>query len=237
MKRAAITLALLVVVGGCVDDESDTIEGSGTVATETRAVGEFDRISVEGFGRLDVEVGLQTSLSIAADDNVLPYLVTDVDGNTLRIRSREDTSFRNIEQPIFTISTPLLAGVSISGSGEATVAGLAADRFEVSISGSGDLTAADVQLVVLDVSISGSGNVRPSGVAETLSLSIAGSGHFRGADLVAAFADVDIGGSGNVVVHATESLDISIGGSGGVTYLGDPALTQSIGGSGDISRG
>lgn len=237
MKRSTIALALLVILGGCADDDADRVEGSGTMATETRTVDDFDRISVEGFGRLDVEVGPQTALSVEADDNVLPYLVTEVDGSTLRIRTREGTSFRNVEQPIYTISTPALVRVSIGGSGDVTVTGLSTDRFDLSIDGSGDFAATGVQLGTLDVAISGSGDVRPSGVVTTLEVSIAGSGHFRGADLVATDAEVDIDGSGDVVVNATATLDVSIAGSGNVTYLGDPTLTQSIGGSGDISRG
>jgi hypothetical protein len=226
-----------MLIAGCTDADTTTVEGSGNVITETRTVGDFDRISVEGLGRIDVEVGPETSLNIEAEDNVLPYLVTEVEGSTLTIGSLENTSFRSIEEPIYTITTPTLGGVSIAGSGDVTVTGSLTGSFEVSIAGSGDVTAPGIQVENLDVSISGSGHVVPSGAAAALDVSIEGSGHFRGEDLVAVDAEVDVNGSGNVVVNATETLDVSINGSGNVTYLGDATLTQSISGSGSISRG
>jgi hypothetical protein len=230
-------LGLLTVIAGCTDADRVVVEGSRNVVTETRTVGDFERISVEGFGHLDVEVGPNTSLSIEAEDNVLPHLITEVQGATLIVTSRPNASFQNVEEPVYTITTPALAKVTIAGSGSVTVAGLLTQSFEVTIAGSGDLVAPGVQLDSFDVSIGGSGFVTTSGVVESVDVSIEGSGRFGGADLVAADVEVTVSGSGNVVVNATDNLGVTISGSGNVTYLGDATLTQSISGSGTVSRG
>jgi hypothetical protein len=214
----AILVFLLFLLAACSDDgDGDAIRGSGTMITETRAVSGFDQISLEGFGEVIVEVGPVESLTIEAEDNVMPYLVTETDGRTLEIKTKDDTSFRDIEGPVYTITVPHLVTVSIAGSGIVTATGIDTDSFEVSISGSGD--------------------VAPVGSVASLTVSIGGSGDFRGEELVATDAKVSIGGSGSVLVNATDTLDVTIGGSGDVTYLGDPALTLSIGGSGTVTAG
>ncbi|MEE9582459.1 MAG: head GIN domain-containing protein [Acidimicrobiia bacterium] len=215
---AATFVALLLFVTACSGDgDDDAIRGSGTLIIETRTVGGFDQISLEGFGEVIVEVGPAESLTIKAEDNVMPYLVTETDGRTLEIKVKDGTSFRGIEGPVYTITLPDLVTVSISGSGNVTAIGVDTDSFEVSIAGSG--------------------NVDFAGSVDALTVSIAGSGDFRGEELVAAEAAVSIGGSGSVLVNATDNLDVTIGGSGDVTYLGSPTLTMSIGGSGTVKAG
>jgi hypothetical protein len=206
-----------MIIAGCSDGDTTRVEGSGNVITETRPVGDFDRISVEGFGLLNVQVGPATSLSVDAEDNVLPHLVTNVEGDTLTVGSSPDVSFSSVEEPVYTITTPALVSVSIAGSGDVTATGIQTGSFEVSISGSGD--------------------VEPAGVTSALDVSIDGSGDFRGEGLVAETAEVDVNGSGRALVNATDSRDASVNGSGRVTYLGDPTLTESVSGSGSITPG
>ena len=218
MRSRMAILALVVAAAGCGDDlGSERVEGSGTMTSEIREVGGFDRIAVQGFGRVNVEVGPAVSLTVAAEDNVLPLLVSEVDGSTLRLATEPNTSFRNIEEPVYTVTVPALVGVSISGSGDVTVTGLSDDTFTVQISGSGD--------------------IHPTGRVDSLDVSINGSGSFHGENLTVADAAIDVSGSGSVVVNASDTLDVSIGGSGSVRYLGDPTVSQSIGGSGSVERG
>jgi hypothetical protein len=206
------------VAAACTDGlGGERVEGSGNVVSETREVGDFDRIAVESFGTVNVEVGPAASLTVEAEDNVLPLLVTEVDGSTLRLGSEPNTSFRDVEEPVYTITVPSLEEVSISGSGDVTVTGLSNDTFAATISGSGD--------------------IRPAGEAVSLDVSISGSGAFHGEGLAVADAEVDVSGSGSVVVDAADSLDVSISGSGDVRYLGDPVVGRSVSGSGSIERG
>jgi len=217
MRHRIVVLSVLVLVSACIDGDDSGIEGSGNVIVEAREVGDFDRISVEGFGVVRVEVGPAPSLTVEAEDNVVPLLVTEVEGTTLELKVKPGTSFRHVEEPLYTITTPTLAGVSISGSGDVTITGLDSESFDAAISGSGD--------------------IRPSGTTSSLDVSIGGSGAFHGGDLVATSAEVSVSGSGSVVVEATDTLDVAISGSGDVRYLGDPVLTPSISGSGSIERG
>lgn len=223
-KRPWLVFAVLVIaaigLSACInvdvdgDDGGDSVGGSGDLVTESREVSGFDEIAVFGSGEVVVDVTGTESLSIEAEDNIMPLLTTEVRNSVLELEVEGNVSpTRDIT---YTITAATLTGVSIAGSGDVTATGVESDEFGVEIAGSGD--------------------VSPVGTAGALSIEIAGSGRFQGEDLVAATATVDVAGSGDVVVNATDELAVDIAGSGSVVYLGNPTVDQSVSGSGEVSQ-
>lgn len=210
----AVALVAAAAVAACDDDGAAATAGSGNVVTETRDVSGFEEIDVRGSGEVVVDVTGTESLTVEADDNILPLLETEVHGGVLvlSVESNIDPTVG----PKYTITAATLQGVSIAGSGDVTASAVDVDRLEVDIAGSGD--------------------VSPTGTAGELLVSIAGSGRYQGEDLVAATGSVNVSGSGNAVVNVTDELDVDIAGSGNVEYMGSPTLTQSISGSGEVSQ-
>ena len=208
---AAVLAALSVPACGT---DAVGVRGSGNVITESRDVSGFDEIVVLGSGEIVVDIDGTESLTIEAEDNIIPLLTTEVSGGRLELSVESNTS-PTVEVK-YSITAAALVGVSIAGSGDVTVIDIDADSF--------------------DVEISGSGRVEPAGTAGWLVVDISGSGKYVGAGLAAAAGTVDISGSGNAVVNVTDDLDVDISGSGNVEYLGDPSLTSSISGSGDIQQ-
>jgi hypothetical protein len=214
--RAGSVLALCAVAA-CGSDSatSDTVRGSGTIVTEAREVEGFSEIRLEGSGDVLVDVGSSESLTIEADDNLLPLISTEVRGSRLVIdHERELSPTADIVYRIEAI-----------------------DFDGVAIAGSADVVAPDVDCGVFSVSVAGSGSLDLDGVCEGLEVDIAGSGDLDAGGLVVDRAAISIAGSGDVVVNATEELRVSIAGSGDVVYLGDPVTEVDIGGSGEVRRG
>ncbi len=189
--------------------------GSGNVVTESREVNGFNEIVLEGSGRVIVEVTGTESLSIEAEDNIIPLLETEVRNGRLRLGSK--SSISPTTEIIFTITAASLAGVVISGSGNVAVTGVDSIDFIVEIGGSGNVETA--------------GNV-----SDTLSVSISGSGGYDGEGLVAADGNVNVDGSGNAVVHVTDNLEISLSGSGNIEYIGAPNVNVDKSGSGSVTQ-
>ena len=217
-SRRFLTVVAVLVVGlvltGCDDDLlGDGVRGSGNVVTESRVVSGFDEIVLLGSGDVIVSVTGTESLTIEAEDNILPLLTSEVRDGRLELGS--DSSFSTSEGITYTITAADFDGLTIRGSADVVASGIDSDSFDATVTGSGDIDAA--------------------GTTEDLTVRISGSGDFRGVDLTATTADVDISGSGSVVVNASDELDVSIRGSGDVEYIGNPALTQNITGSGSIS--
>ncbi len=210
--------ALVVTLSTVSCDEDDLVDvrGSGHVITETREVSGFDEVVLSGFGKVVVDVTGSESLTIEAEDNVMPLLTSRVVSGRLELGA-EQNRFQRLSPTrdvLFRITATELVGVAVRGSGDVTVSGLRTDSFSVSISGSG--------------------NVAPVGTCDVLGVEISGSGDFDGRDLTARAGSVSVAGSGNAVVHATAELNVSVSGSGNVEYIGSPSLEQSISGSGEV---
>jgi len=233
-----VVLAVALVATGCISMSGrTTIEGSGVAATETRTISEFTGIAIEGSGKAIVHFGEEPSIVVDADDNLLAYIETEVEGGTLHLRLRHPekrVSFRARSPLRFTITTPSINAFSIAGSGSANCADLNTEEFTIDIAGSGRVVLDDMMCGVLEINIAGSGDVRMSGVAETQSIDIAGSGDVAAGDLRTEKTRIDIAGSGDVTVWATERLRVSVAGSGDVRYYGSPSLSKSVDGVGKI---
>lgn len=215
MVVGGAVLLLLLFVTAC-DDVLDAggVRGSGDVITESREVSGFSEIAVLGSGVVVVEVDGTESLTIEAENNIMPLLTTEVRNGRLELGPK--SSISPTRQITYTISAAALEGVSISGSGDISATGVDADSFTVEISGSG--------------------RVEPTGTTTELTVEIAGSGDYEGEGLVAQLGEVTVSGSGNVFVNVTDQLDVTISGSGDVRYMGSPSVSSSISGSGEMSQ-
>lgn len=188
--------------------------GSGNVIIESRTVTDFDEIVLSSSGRVIVDVNGVESLTIEAEDNIMPLLTTEVHNGRLELGTKSNIS--PTVTVVYTISAATLDGVSVSGSGDITAVGIDSESFKAEISGSG--------------------LIEPAGTSDALDVEISGSGRYAGANLAAVVATVDVSGSGRAEVNATDELDADVSGSGTVEYIGDPTLDSSISGSGDISQ-
>jgi hypothetical protein len=188
--------------------------GSGTVITESRTVNDFSEIALSGSGEVVVDVNGTESLTITAEDNILPLLTTEVRSGRLELSTR--SSISPTVTIVYTISAAVLNGVSIDGSGDITATGITADSF--------------------DAEISGSGQIEVAGTADELTVDISGSGRFEGEALVTATGTADVSGSGHAIVNVSDNLNADVSGSGTVEYIGNPNLNSAISGSGDIRR-
>ena len=214
---SVVGLTLVIAISlGCVRwDNKDQIQGSGVAKTEQRDVEKFEELSLMGGMDAVVTIGDQQSVTIEADDNVLPIIETKVEDGKLIVEPTE--GYHAKTQVKLTITVPQLKGVAINGSGDVDVNGLnGASSFAVAINGSGDVTA--------------------KGTADAVSVAVRGSGDVKLQDLQAKNGKVAVAGSGDVTVNATDKLDVSVAGSGDVKYMGSPKITKSIAGSGSVRK-
>src|SRR5262245_36154117 len=66
-----------------VGSARETVKGSGVVATEVRPVEPFTAISLLGPGHVVIERTGTESVTVMADDNLLPLIKSEVRGGTL----------------------------------------------------------------------------------------------------------------------------------------------------------
>lgn len=211
-----------------------TISGNGVIVSESRAASNFNAVSISGAGRAVITQGDVESLEIEADENLLPYIQSEVHGGELRIWTRRG-NLRFSKPPVYTLAIRGLDRLRLSGSLRAEFDRLESERFNGGVSGSGSITFGSLEAQSVDLGISGSGSIAiAEGSAESLDLNVSGSGDLRAPDFRAENVAVSISGSGNARVWAVDSLDAHVSGSGDIQYKGTPRVSSSVSGSGRI---
>jgi hypothetical protein len=215
------------------------VAGSGVVETETREVSAFQAISVDYPANITIRQGDSESVSIEADDNLLPQLVADVRNGTLYLENNEQ-NWRDRVSPSklvqVEISVVELNQVHFPTAGKMLIKELQTDSLDISVSGAGDLTLSELDAESLDFSLSGAGSVDADGTAKKLQLRISGLGSFNGGDLSSQEADVRISGAGSATVRVEEVLDANISGAGSINYYGDPSVNENVSGVGSVRK-
>ncbi|MFB3881505.1 MAG: head GIN domain-containing protein [Armatimonadota bacterium] len=212
-------------------------KGSGHVVTEVRSVSGFDRVAVSGPGTLVLVRGNGESLSVEAEDNVLPEIETKVEDGRLEIGFRRwwPRGIRPTKSIRYQLTARSISAVSTSGSVAVKGGELRGEEVSVSTSGSSEVDL-EVEAKSLQAAISGSGTFRLKGSVDDQSTRISGSGTYLARDLQSKRASVRVSGSGRAEVAASQELSVVISGSGDVAYWGDPVVTRSVSGSGDVHR-
>jgi hypothetical protein len=252
-----LVLVLISILGFALT--GNFVIGSGNVQTESRTVTGFSQVALDGMGDLTIQQTGTESLTIEAEDNILPLITSNVANGRLTIGENRLLPFSIIipRKPVhYLLTVKDLSDLDISGSGSASIASLTttnlnvvingsvsitighltASTFHDAINGSGSVALSDVNVTTLGTAINGSGNITTSGTTQDQEIAINGSGSYQARNLTSADARVDISGSGNVTVTASNTLGVSISGSGSVTYCGNPTVTQHISGSGSIQH-
>ncbi len=216
MKILAFAAAM-VLLGSC-----NMITGNGNVRKESRNPGNFT--GVRSSGSVDVEIsnGSACSVTVEDDDNLLPYLVTEVIDGTLYIHYKSGTSVNNDHSKVY-VTAPTLNEVNTSGSADIVLTNVLKnpDKIDMSATGSGSIKG-EVDAPAISVDISGSGSVKLRGRTKDFECSVTGSGDADCGDLASENTKVDVSGSGNAHVFASVHLSASVAGSGDVYYRGNP---------------
>ena len=215
MKTLLITLAVIIIIIFLIKNNltKNNIQGSGNIISESRELNNFTSIILLGSIDVNIKTSESNNCVVVADDNLIPYIKTEVVNNKLNISLNE--SYSSEEKLVVNINTP--------------------NYDEVSLSGSGNINILDFKKNNLSLNVSGSGNITGNGEVETLVVKINGSGNLMSKEIKSKSATITINGSGVGKVFASDSISAKINGSGNIKYFGNPENVDSIiNGSGDI---
>lgn len=212
-----------------------TIKGNGNVITESRNTGDYDGISVGGSFDVILVKGTEGKITIEGEENLIPYIITEVEGNNLKIKYKKNNNIRTTKKLVITVPVKAIEQVSLGGSGTIkSEEAINADNFKINLGGSGRI---HLQIDTNDVtaSIGGSGDIVLSGTTKQLKCSIAGSGSIKAYDLKAEELNASIAGSGSIRTTVSNKINAKVVGSGSIYYKGKPKYidTKSVG-SGDV---
>ena len=255
-----LTLALLLTAcsyGGVnISFNSQTIKGSGTVTTEARQVSGFSKVELQSIGNLTIKQGTSESLNIKADDNLLPYITTEVDGDTLKIGMKPNINVDPTQKIEYALTVKSLSSVVLSGFGNINADELTGSALDIRLSGSGDINVGQITADSLTMHLSGLGNITVNTAKVTdPNLELAGSGNLTINTLNADSFALSLSGLGTASVSGTATnqtirlsgagnykggdlqsskAEVTISGLGDATVWAVDSLSSSITGSGKV---
>ncbi|MDE3143632.1 MAG: DUF2807 domain-containing protein [Bacteroidota bacterium] len=230
-------LTVAFFLSGCDLMIGRRVKGNGNIITQDRNIRVANKIKLAGSYDVEIAKGSSAAVKVEADDNLMPHIIVENEGDWLIIKSRDHERLISDKTIKIYITTDELEAVELAGSGNI----IGKDKFtgnnklDLSIAGSGDMNL-DINTPRVKASIAGSGNIILSGETKDQEIHIAGHGDYKAENLKSENAEVHIAGSGNVNLFADNSLTINIAGSGDVFYRGNPKISQHIAGSGQIKQ-
>ena len=241
MKKLATLSLVFAFTLSCSAQWGKSIKGNGKQVTEKRNVGDYDALAVSGWFDVDLVGGQEGELTVEGEENLLQYLITEVENGKLVIKVKKGVNLKpsNWNDGIrITVPVEDIDAVSMSGSGD--IVGkttIKTSNFKTAMSGSGDITL-DIESDRMTAAMSGSGDMNLSGKTRDFEATISGSGDIRAYDLEANNVEATISGSADIKVTAKETLKARVSGSGDISYRGNPKKVDTkTSGSGDISKG
>lgn len=210
------------------------IKGSRTIQTEERTAGNFTAISASRSIHVFLAQGETSAITVKADDNLLPYLKTEIKGDQLKIYISEDIEIKSYEKMEVYVTAPQIKEIRVttSASLETTT------PWKVKELKINSTTSADVRMNIdaqaVNVSATTSSEVDLKGKAYSLDASITTSAEVDAPDLTVEHATMKITTSGEAKINVISQLTYSVTTGGDLTYSGNPELIKprtSSGGS------
>lgn len=217
------------------------LEGSNYSVTEVRPVSGIDRVRLDNQGDLFIMLGDTESLVVEAEDNLMPYIRTEVRNGELLITNEGRTWFRNREPIRYTLTVKSLQGIEIGSTGNVHAPDLSADRFTIDISSTGNLTMGELEAGDVDINVSSTGDVMLRSLeAANLDVRISSTGHvsigegrvrgqeirisstgnFEAMDLYSDVAEVRLSSTGSAFITVNDFLEATLTSTGNVHYRG-----------------
>ncbi len=215
----ALSMTLLTACGDIsitFGDDVSKVKGNGIKATETRAVAAFTAIDATGIGRLKLRVGEIESLTITADENILPLIKSEVKDGVLVLSTTGATKSKT--DIVFDATAKTIKRLENSGT--------------VSINASG-FNGGD-----LAVETSGVGSITLAGRVDSFKAELSGVGSLDAEALTADRVTTSLSGVGSATVHAEKSINGTVSGVGSLTWKGAATdVSSNVSGIGRVSKG
>ena len=201
---------------GSASSQGGSVNEPSAVTSESRNVSGFKEVELNGAGTLSIRQTGEESLSIEAEEDVIPKINTEVVNNRLIIGPKPNTNINTTKPIDYNLTVNNLDALKVAGAG--------------------NVEAQDISTDQLAITISGAGDVKMSGRADSQNVEILGSGDYQAGELQSKNTKIHVAGSGSGLVKVSEKLDAEVSGSGSVEYIGDPTVNKTVSGAGEVKK-
>jgi hypothetical protein len=228
MKKIHFYLLLIIagisfgVLSSC---RFNCVKGSGKQISETRKTEEFRRIDVSGGFKVNLKQDSSNSLTINADDNLLKYIKTSVEGGRLRIYTKRNLC--NSGQITVNVGFRTLDELKGSGAIEFVSDGkVNTQDLHIELSGA---CKVNMELNADNVRTEGSGatEIMLKGQASSHNIELSGTGKVNALDFVVGSYNIHTSGASHCQINVLKELNVHTSGASEIQYRGNPSSVNN----------
>jgi hypothetical protein len=211
------------------------VKGNGQIMTELRDIGSFNELDIHGNYEVFLYRGAKEMVKVEADENLIDYIVTNVNDQKLQIFDQESIKSKNTIK--ISITYNALKGITSGGAANINCGNsLKSDHLKVNMNGAG-LMNLKINANTLDLNLSGAGLINLSGKVKNQNLRISGAGNLDASQLKSKDCDINLSGIGGAQIYVEDNLNAHLSGVGGISYKGNPLnVNREVEGLGRINR-
>lgn len=210
------------------------LKGSGNIVTRTIEAPAFDRIDAARAVKVVITDKTSGKITIAADDNVMDYVVVEANGG--RLTATIDKSINNLSNADVTVTVPANGSIrALDASSAAKISSdvvLNADKFAMDASSAAKIDVS-VKAQSCAVAASSASKITLKGSAAKCTADLSSASKLSAGDFVAAECSVNTSSAAKAVVNCTERLHADASSGSSIRYSGDcrTSINKSSGGS------
>ena len=208
-------------------------KGSGRVIHHEAEFGEFDALEIGGDLQVVVLQAQPPRLIIDTDDNLVPLIVAELKGRTLRLRQKAALAPTRLA---ITVNAWILQRVEVSGSAALSLPRFVSKQLRADASGSAHIAFDALTTETLEVHLAGAARMTIAGRANDFSAAVAGSGVLAASAFEARRVSVNLAGAGVADVWAVDTLSGAAAGAANLRYRGDPRVGVARAGAANVAR-
>ena len=219
-------LITLIIFQSCFYDDSEKISGNGNVVKQDREVSSFNSINASGVFNIYFAQGDKESLVVEADENLIPYLETKVEDNTLFIDVKKHINIRHAKKKNVYVILKDINRLKISAVGNIETTGiLHLNELDLEHSGVGNMKL-ELECNKFTADIHSVGEVTLKGIVADAEIKNSSVGNTNASELIVDKLQINNSSVGNVEVHAEKEISIHSSGIGNLTFSGNAVVKE-----------
>ena len=229
MRCLLFYVATLFLVTSC-----SQIEGSGNIVKQKRETAVFTGVKAGGAFEVEIKTGPITVVIVESDDNILPYIKTEVVEGVLEISNKRKRSFGNAHVKVF-ITTPTLNFIKASGAAKIMSVDEIknVDRIKMELSGAANIKAM-VNAPDIHINASGASHIELTGRTRNFNAKASGSSAVKCSSLQSENSQIAASGASTIHTHASVKIEATASGAATIYHLGTNNIKQKISGAARI---
>ena|SRR6056297_986431 len=242
MKIRILSLSAIgiLILNACIsfgDFNQEKVEGNGSVVEKTRETDDFSEIDISENLQARIKQGDEHSLTVRTDSNLHEYIITEVRGNTLKIKVKDHYQLKPTEEiQVFLTFEEIEEIEASSSSGVYSDSRIEAGEMEIDVSSSAEVKL-EIKADEITGDCSSSGFIKLKGETQECRLDVSSGGEVLAKDLHSKKVWADASSGGKITITVLETLKADVSSGADIDYYGNPGeirIDESSGG--DVDR-